>query len=100
VLSIERMQEGRRVQSLYLFPTRSGGAYTASGVKATWNRIVTLALKEGVITADTRFTFHDLRAYYVTEHKAEHLALPDLHANPETTARVYDRNKEVRRRAL
>lgn len=100
VLSIERMQQERRLQSQHLFPTRSGGAYTASGVKATWSRIITRALEEGVITADTRFTFHDLRAYYVTEHKFQHQTLPDLHANPETTARVYDRNKVVHRLAL
>lgn len=99
-LSIERMQAQRRVRSLYIFPTRSNGAYTASGVKASWNRMITLALKQGALTDATRFTFHDLRAYYVTEHKSTHQALPDLHANPETTARVYDRNKEVHRRAL
>ncbi|WP_256703129.1 hypothetical protein [Burkholderia ubonensis] len=41
-----------------------------------------------------------LRAYYVTRHKAERGALPDLHANPATTARVYDRTKIVRRRGM
>ncbi|WP_232428861.1 hypothetical protein [Burkholderia ubonensis] len=41
-----------------------------------------------------RFALHDLRAYYVTRHKAERGALPDLHANPATTARVYDRAKQ------
>ncbi|WP_232434993.1 hypothetical protein [Burkholderia ubonensis] len=46
-----------------------------------------------------RFALHDLRAYYVTRRKAERGALPDLHANPATTARVYDRAKIVRRRA-
>ncbi|WP_177313330.1 MULTISPECIES: hypothetical protein [Burkholderia] len=47
-----------------------------------------------------RFALHDLRAYYVTRHKAERGALPDLHANPATTARVYDRAKIVRRRGM
>ncbi|WP_198360188.1 hypothetical protein [Burkholderia ubonensis] len=45
-----------------------------------------------------RFALRDLRAYYVARHKAERGALPDLHANPATTARVYDRAKIVRRR--
>ena len=32
------------------------------------------------------FTFHDLRACYVTRHNAERGALPDLHANQATPA--------------
>jgi integrase len=55
---------------------------------------------QGVLTDQTRFTFHDLRAFYATQHKAERGTLPDLHKNPGTTARVYDRNKVVRRYAL
>ncbi|WP_198363685.1 hypothetical protein [Burkholderia ubonensis] len=41
-----------------------------------------------------RFALHDLRAYYVARHKAERGALPDLHANPATTARVYDSRED------
>ncbi len=52
------------------------------------------AIEEKVIAH--RFTFHDLRAYYVTQHKAERGALPDLHANPTTTALVYDRSRIVK----
>lgn len=85
---------------LYLFPTRDNNAYTARGFKTLWQRCVTAAIAEGVLTKDTRFTFHDLRAYYTTVHKRERGELPDLHANPATTAKVYDRNKEVKRRAL
>lgn len=81
-----------------VFPTINGNAYTASGFKGMWNKLVIAAMKEKAI--DKRFTFHDLRAYYVTQHKALRGALPDLHANPGTTARVYDRTKEVKRRAL
>lgn len=81
-----------------LFPNRSGNAYTDSGFKGMWNKLVLKALAAKVIAK--RFTFHDLRAYYVTQHKAQRGALPDLHANPATTARVYDRTKEVKRGAL
>ncbi|WP_198340618.1 hypothetical protein [Burkholderia ubonensis] len=41
-----------------------------------------------------RFALRDLRAYYFTRHKAERGALPDLHANPATTARVYDSRED------
>ena len=47
-----------------------------------------------------RFTFHDLRAYYATTHKKERGTLPDLHKDPGTTAKIYDRNTEVSREAL
>jgi integrase len=83
-----------------VFPTRDGNAYTARGFKTLWQRCVRDALGQGVLTDQTRFTFHDLRAFYATQHKAERGTLPDLHKNPETTARVYDRNKVVRRSAL
>jgi hypothetical protein len=81
-----------------VFPTVSGNPYTEAGFKAMWSKLVRTALDEGAIAA--RFTFHDLRAYYVTQHKAQRGALPDLHANPGTTARVYDRTKEVKRNSL
>lgn len=83
---------------LYVFPNRSGNAYSQSGFKGMWGKLMTEALKEKVMSK--RFTFHDLRAYYVTQHKAERGTLPDLHANPATTARVYDRSKIVKRKAL
>lgn len=85
-------------ESLYVFPTRTGSAYTQSGFKAMWGKLMNSALEKKVI--QTRFTFHDLRAYYVTQYKGQIGALPDLHANPATTARVYDRNKVVKRKAL
>lgn len=61
--------------------------------------MVLAAIGANVITAEARFTFHDLRACYVTAHKADTGQLPDMHKNPETTARVYDRNKIVKRSA-
>lgn len=50
-----------------------------------WTKLVARALKDTVI--DRRFTFHDLRACHVTQFKKQTGALPDLHANPATTAR-------------
>lgn len=81
-----------------VFPNRMGNPYTEQGFKAMWSKLVKKALSEKAI--ETRFTFHDLRAYYVTQYKATRGSLPELHGNPGTTARVYDRNKEVKRRSL
>ncbi|MCX8005177.1 MAG: site-specific integrase [Burkholderiaceae bacterium] len=82
----------------YLFPSRRGVPYTDAGFKAMFSRAMRRALAEGVVS--TRFTFHDLRAYYATAHKAAVGALPDLHADPGTTARVYERSGVARRKSL
>lgn len=89
-----------RKDCLYVFPTRDGNPYTRRGFQTLWQRIVQGAIQVGVITAEDRFTFHDLRAFYATQHKQKTGRLPDLHKNPETTARVYDRSKIVRRRSV
>lgn len=82
-----------------VFPTTKGNQpYTESGFKTMWGRLMDLAVSSGAVPQ--RFTFHDLRAYYATQHKIQRGALPDLHSNPATTARVYDRSKEAKRRAL
>lgn len=95
---LESIRPGR--ECLYVFPTRDGNAYTDRGFKTLWQRIMLDAIKEKIVPAGARFTFHDLRAYYATQHKVLKGKLPDMHANRETTARVYDRNKTVRRDAV
>lgn len=81
-----------------VFPNRAGNCYTEQGFKAMWSKLVLKAMEEKAI--EKRFTFHDLRAYHVTQHKVQRGALPDLHANPGTTARIYDRTKEIKRNSL
>lgn len=84
----------------YVFPTQDGNQYSSRGFQTLWHRCVRAAMKLKIITPETRFTFHDLRAYYATKHKHDKGSLPDLHKNPQTTAQVYDRNEEVFRDAL
>ena len=58
-----------------VFPNRSGNPYTEQGFKAMWSKLVKKAVDDQVIVK--RFTFHDLRAYYVTQFKAERGTLPE-----------------------
>lgn len=81
-----------------VFPNRQGNPYTSAGFAAMWGRLMREAMAEKVI--DRRFTFHDLRAHYTTAHKDQTGNLPDLHASPTTTARVYERSKVARRNSL
>lgn len=46
-----------------------------------------------------RFTVHDLRAHYATYFKLKFQALPDMHADPASTARVYERSRVARRKS-
>lgn len=83
----------------YLFPNRSSRPYTDAGFKAMWSKAMAKALKDGIVTV--RFTFHDLRAHYVSQYRKENEGqMPELHANPAVTAGVYDRREEVRRKAV
>ena len=83
---------------LHVFVTRDGNPYTDSGFSSTWQRALVQAIEDKVISR--RFTFHDLRAYYTTQHKAQYGALPELHADAKTTAKVYDRSRVSVRKGL
>jgi integrase len=87
-----------------VFPSARGGAYRDRAFKSAWARLMADAHDASagppVLGADEHFTFHDLRAFHATEHKRQRGALPDLHKDPGTTARIYDRTKEILRRAL
>lgn len=81
-----------------VFPNRQGNPYTSAGFAAMWGKLMREAMASGAI--QQRFTFHDLRAHFVTLHKAATGQLPDLHQSATTTAKVYERSREARRRAL
>lgn len=81
-----------------VFPNRYGNTYTHDGFNSMWQKLMRDAHQQGVIAK--RFTFHDLRAHYVTAHKTSTGELPDMHASPTTTARVYERSRVSKRKAL
>jgi integrase len=97
---LKALRAQRDVDCAYVFPDRINNPYNVRSFKTLWGRCMTDAIEKGVITAEQRFTFHDLRAYYTTVHKKQRKTLPDLHTNPQTTAQVYDRNEEVERDSL
>ncbi|MES2415153.1 MAG: tyrosine-type recombinase/integrase [Pseudomonadota bacterium] len=83
-----------------VFPNSEGNPYTAQAFKLGFARLKKKARLEGALTVETNFTFHDLRAYFVTQFKKKHNKLPELHADPATTARVYDSSRVVNRESL
>jgi integrase len=85
------LQLPRPETSLHVFINQHGSPLTESGFTTGWQRAMVEGLETKVISR--RFAFHDLRAYYTTQHKARYGALPELHASSATTARVYERSK-------
>lgn len=77
----------RPEECLHVFTTRDGNPYTDDGFASTWQRAMAKALTDKIIPR--RFTFHDLRAYYTTQHKAQYGALPELHTDAKTTGKIY-----------
>ena len=77
---------------------RTGDAYTERNFKTGWSRLMAKAITAGVVKE--RFTFHDLRAHYATYFKLKFGELPEMHADPATTAKVYERSRELRRKSL
>lgn len=98
VLDRMKARDGYTAMGPVFAAPRTGNPYSEPGFKAMWARLMDKALKEQVIAE--RFTFHDLRAHYTTYHKLDHGVLPEMHANAATTAAVYERSREVRRRSL
>jgi integrase len=82
----------------WVFPNSDGNAYTAQSFKLGFNRLKKAATAAGALAEN--FTFHDLRSYYVTQFKAKFGELPAIHADPGTTAKIYDSSKTVTRKTL
>lgn len=98
VLDRMKAAEGYSPMGAVFRAPRTGNAYSEAGFKGMWQRLMKKALDEKIIAE--RFTFHDLRGHYTTYFKLRFGELPELHADPKTTANVYERSREVRRNSL
>lgn len=83
------------VETLYLFPTRSGEPYTDDGFSSNWNKLQ----RAWEAAGNERFRAHDLRALYVSE-LVDRGDDPNTHRNKETQQRVYDRRKVIKVKTL
>jgi integrase len=98
VLDRMKAMEGYSPMGAVFRAPRTNNAYSEPGFKAMWQRLMKKALDDKII--EERFTFHDLRGHYTTYFKLKFGELPELHADPKTTAGVYERSREVRRKSL
>lgn len=98
VLARVKALEGYNPMGAVFRAPKTGNPYSEPGFKAMWARLMAGAIKDKIVAE--RFTFHDLRAHYTTHFKLKFGALPELHADPATTAQVYERSRDVRRQSL
>lgn len=98
VLDRMRLLPGYNPMGAVFRAPKTGNPYSESGFKTMWGRLMDAALAAKVV--EHRFTFHDLRAHYTTYYKKRFDTLPELHADPATTARVYERSREAKRQSL
>lgn len=95
---LERLRLAQKDDCQTVFANRHGNPYTRSGFKGMWGKLMKAATEAKAISQ--HFTFHDLRAFYATQHKARTGSQANLHKNPATTARIYERSTEAKRRSL
>lgn len=75
----------------WLFVTRKGTRYTASGFKSIWQR----ALAKWEAAGHERFTEHDIRAFAASEAETiEHAQQLLGHQDPKVTSRIYRRGAQ------
>lgn len=82
-----RALRGTTLRPITIIANRSGQRYTLTGFTTMWQKLMTKALREGVITE--RFRFHDLRA--VAADNAEQPSELLGHDDPRVTNRIYRR---------
>jgi integrase len=76
----------------FVICTRKGGALSANGFQAAWQRAVTKALKLGRLTPEQRYHFHDIRGKAASEAASDEAASDLLgHADKKVTVHHYRR---------
>jgi integrase len=82
----------RKVERRNVTETGKGGALSANGFQAAWQRAVTKALKLGRLTPEQRYHFHDIRGKAASEAASDEAASDLLgHADKKVTVHHYRR---------
>jgi integrase len=83
----------RPINSIYLYSTRKGQPYTASGFSSIWQRKMAKALETGIL--EERFTDHDLRAKTGSDTELVHATRLLAHLDSKVTKRHYHRKVPI-----
>lgn len=83
----------RPINSMFLFSTRKGQPYSASGFASIWHRKMIKAMEAGILKE--RFTDHDLRAKTGSDAELEHATKLLAHLDAKVTCKHYCRKVPV-----
>jgi site-specific recombinase XerC len=79
-----------------LVVSKSGGPLDKSSLDSTWQRMITAALRGGVITPEQRFSLHDLKRKGITDTAGTRAEKQDASGHrTEAMLDVYDQSKPV-----
>lgn len=53
----------------FLFINKTGQRFSVTGLNSQWQRLKRRLIEKGAVSKDNTFTFHDLKAYGVTNHR-------------------------------
>jgi len=86
-----KRKDGSVIESIYVIPTRDGSAYTSSGFRATWRKVLIKAREQSGLPLD--FTFHDIKAKGVSDFEGNKKEFSGH--KTERQVDVYDRKIKV-----
>jgi len=92
IIERHRLPVHLRPDQRFLFLAEHGEPLQKTSLDSTWQRFIQLALKEGVITADQRFSLHDLKRKGGTDTAGNRAERQDALGVSDTMMKVYDKS--------
>lgn len=81
-----------RAERRFLFLAEHGEPLQKTSLDSTWQRFIQLALSEGVITADERFSLHDLKRKGGTDTAGNRAERQDALGVTDAMMKIYDKS--------
>lgn len=87
-------KDGSIIESIYVIPNQSGSAYTSSGFRTEWYKVIKKAREESGKPLD--FTFHDIKAKGISDFEGDQAQKQEFsgHKTPRQVD-TYDRKVKV-----
>lgn len=82
-----------KAEDRVVFLAESGDPLSKSGLDTAWQRLVKLAIAEGVITEEERFSLHDLKRKGGTDAAGSKGERQDALGVSDAMMKVYDKSK-------
>lgn len=95
VVKRHKLPQPLRPQDRYVFLSEDGNLLTKSGLDSAWQRFIHMAIKEGIIREEERFSLHGMKHKGVTDTKGHRGQKQDAAGLTEAMMNVYDHSVPV-----